>query len=80
MRKENGDLHFYVNGLDQGVAATRVPPQLWGAVDLYGMTAKVLRLLPSFIVDVNIKISNGFSASHLQGATSNDGAGLTKKY
>jgi neuralized-like protein 4 len=41
MRKENGDLHFYINGLDQGVAATRVPTQLWGAVDLYGMTAKV---------------------------------------
>ena len=41
MRKSNGDLHFYVNGLDQGIAATRVPSQLWGAVDLYGMTVKV---------------------------------------
>ena len=73
MRKENGDLHFYINGLDQGVAATRVPAQLWGAVDLYGMTAKVLRWLHSFIVDVKIKIINGFSTSRLQGATSNDG-------
>ena len=41
MRKSSGDLHFYVNGLDQGVAATRVPAQIWGAVDVYGMTVRV---------------------------------------
>ena len=41
MRKANGNLHFYINGLDQGVAATRVPNQMWGVVDLYGMTVKV---------------------------------------
>ena len=38
---ETGSLHFYINGLDQGVAATRVPSQMWGVVDLYGMTVKV---------------------------------------
>ena len=38
---ETGSLHFYINGLDQGVAATRVPSQIWGVVDLYGMTVKV---------------------------------------
>ncbi len=41
MRKVNGNLHFYINGLDQGVAATKVPQQMWGVVDLYGMTVKV---------------------------------------
>eukprot|EP00095_Tigriopus_kingsejongensis_P009407 maker-scaffold143_size313727-snap-gene-1.19 protein:Tk09407 transcript:maker-scaffold143_size313727-snap-gene-1.19-mRNA-1 annotation:"neuralized-like protein 4-like" len=41
MRKSNGNLHFYINGLDQGVAATKVPQQMWGVVDLYGMTVKV---------------------------------------
>ena len=41
MRKTNGNLHFYINGLDQGVAATRVPNHMWGVVDLYGMTVKV---------------------------------------
>lgn len=41
MRKSSGDLHFYINGLDQGVAATRLSQQLWGAVDLYGLTTKV---------------------------------------
>ncbi len=42
-RKAGGDLHFYINGLDQGVAATKVPQQMWGVVDLYGMTVKVRR-------------------------------------
>ncbi|RZF44339.1 hypothetical protein LSTR_LSTR006889 [Laodelphax striatellus] len=40
MRKANNNLHFFINGLDQGVAA-RVPPMVWGVVDLYGMTVKV---------------------------------------
>lgn len=41
MRKSNGNLHYYINGRDQGVAATRVPQTLWGVIDLYGMTIKV---------------------------------------
>ncbi|XP_013115152.2 neuralized-like protein 4 [Stomoxys calcitrans] len=41
MRKANGNLHYYINGQDQGVAATRVPSTLWGVIDLYGMTIKV---------------------------------------
>jgi len=41
MRKANGNLHYFINGLDQGVAASRVPLQVWGVVDLYGMTVKV---------------------------------------
>jgi neuralized-like protein 4 len=41
MRKSNGNLHYFINGRDQGVAATRVAQQLWGVIDLYGMTTKV---------------------------------------
>ena len=41
MRRSNGTLHFFINGLDQGVAATNAPPTVWGVVDLYGMTVKV---------------------------------------
>jgi neuralized-like protein 4 len=41
MRKSNGNLHYYINGRDQGVAATRVSNTLWGVIDLYGMTIKV---------------------------------------
>lgn len=40
LRKSNGDLHYFINGLDQGIAA-RVPSKVWGVVDLYGMTVKV---------------------------------------
>lgn len=41
MRKTNGNLHYFINGLDQGVAATKVLGCIWGVVDLYGMTVKV---------------------------------------
>ncbi|XP_037052050.1 neuralized-like protein 4 isoform X2 [Bradysia coprophila] len=41
MRKSNGNLHYYINGQDQGVASTRVSATLWGVIDLYGMTIKV---------------------------------------
>lgn len=41
MRKSNGNLHYFINGRDQGVASTRVSPTLWGVIDLYGMTIKV---------------------------------------
>lgn len=41
MRKSNGDLHYFINGLDQGIAAQRIPQVVWGVIDLYGMTIKV---------------------------------------
>ncbi|XP_014669095.1 PREDICTED: neuralized-like protein 4 [Priapulus caudatus] len=41
MRKHNGSLHYYINGVDQGVAATRVPNIVFGVIDLYGMAVKV---------------------------------------
>ena len=41
VRKSSGALHYFINGVDQGVAALRAPPVVWGVVDLYGMTAKV---------------------------------------
>ncbi|KYN19197.1 Neuralized-like protein 4 [Trachymyrmex cornetzi] len=40
IRQSNGDLHYLINGLDQGVAA-KVPTSVWGVIDLYGMTVKV---------------------------------------
>ncbi|XP_055706492.1 neuralized-like protein 4 isoform X2 [Phlebotomus papatasi] len=41
MRKSNGNLHYFINGRDQGCAATKVAQILWGVIDLYGMTIKV---------------------------------------
>ncbi|XP_037832302.1 neuralized-like protein 4 isoform X4 [Kryptolebias marmoratus] len=41
MRKASGALHFYINGIDQGVAAAQTPNEVYGVVDLYGMAVKV---------------------------------------
>lgn len=41
VRKINGELHYVINGADQGVAAERVQTPIWGVIDLYGMTVKV---------------------------------------
>lgn len=41
MRKRSGDLHYYINGLDQGVAVSNLPNKVWGVVDMYGRTVKV---------------------------------------
>lgn len=34
IRQANGELHFYVNGRDQGVAASNVPSPVWGVVGM----------------------------------------------
>ncbi|KAB7508105.1 Neuralized-like protein 4 [Armadillidium nasatum] len=46
-RKENGSLHFYVDGVDRGVAATNVPERVYGVVDLYGQAAQATICNPS---------------------------------
>lgn len=45
MRRSNGKLHYFINGVDQGVATDKVDQQVWGVVDLYGMTVKVCIVL-----------------------------------
>ncbi|XP_059483047.1 neuralized-like protein 4 [Neocloeon triangulifer] len=40
MRLADGTLHFYVNGTDQGVAATGVPEAVYGVIDLYGQASR----------------------------------------
>ena len=41
IRNSNGCLHYYINGMDQGLAASNCPSPVWGVVDLYGMAVKV---------------------------------------
>ena len=41
MKKRNGDLHFFINGNDQGLAARRVPSNVYAVIDIYGQTAEV---------------------------------------
>jgi neuralized-like protein 4 len=40
VRHANGAVHFFVNGVDQGVAASGVPETVYGVVDLYGQAAQ----------------------------------------
>ena len=40
IKKSNGNLHYFINGLDQGIAA-KIQQAVWGVIDLYGMTVKV---------------------------------------
>ncbi|KAG8226656.1 hypothetical protein J437_LFUL005742 [Ladona fulva] len=40
MKKGNGDLHFFVNGKDLGVAASGINYPVHGVLDLYGNTVK----------------------------------------
>lgn len=41
MRTADGTLNLYVNGVDQGPAATGIPSCIWGVVDMYGKCAQV---------------------------------------
>lgn len=47
LRKIDGCLHFYVNGFDQGLAASDVPPNVFGVVDLYGQAAMATIINPN---------------------------------
>lgn len=39
--RSSGHVHFVINGVDQGVAATDVPAGVYAVVDLYGRSARV---------------------------------------
>ncbi|XP_039580188.1 neuralized-like protein 4, partial [Passer montanus] len=40
VRRDDGTLHFFVNGVAQGPAAWNVPPNVYAVVDLYGQAAQ----------------------------------------
>ncbi|XP_046396422.1 neuralized-like protein 4 [Ischnura elegans] len=41
MRRSNGGLHIFINGEDQGEAASNVPPNVYGVAELYANAARV---------------------------------------
>ena len=41
MRTSAGILHFFINGEDQGIAASCVPPGVYAVVDIYGKCTQV---------------------------------------
>ena len=40
VRKQDGTVHFFVNGVDQGACAANVPANVYGVIDLYGQAAQ----------------------------------------
>lgn len=45
-RLDDGSLHFYSNGIDQGVAYTHIPADVYAVCDLYGQCVEVTLLPP----------------------------------
>lgn len=41
LKKPDGEIHYFVNGADQGIATSGLTRPVWGAINLYGMAAKV---------------------------------------
>ena len=41
LRTSSGVLHFFVNGIDQGPAATNIPGKVYAVIDMYGKCAQV---------------------------------------
>ena len=41
MKQEDNSLHFTINGKDQGEAATDIPEDVYGVVELIAQAAKV---------------------------------------
>ncbi|XP_071451844.1 neuralized-like protein 4 [Hetaerina americana] len=39
MRRDTGTLHYFINGVDQGAAATGIPSSVYGLIELYGSAA-----------------------------------------
>ncbi|GFU45780.1 neuralized-like protein 4 [Nephila pilipes] len=54
---EDGSLHFFVNGVDQGLAASNIPDNVYGVIDLYGQAVKASIVgsseSPVFYEDIN---------------------------
>ncbi|XP_046393792.1 neuralized-like protein 4 [Ischnura elegans] len=47
MRSETGALHFFVNGVDQGPAASNIPEEIYGVYELYGDATQATILHPT---------------------------------
>lgn len=65
MRYNNGSLHYFLDGNDQGIACTNVPRNVYPIVDIYGRCTQVSILSPPEIrcddsdYDTNYYSQNG---------------------
>ena len=65
MRHDDESLHYYVDGVDQGVACEGVPPHVYAVVDLYGQCAQVSIMQPDRGRE-NAAITTGLSENSSQ--------------
>ena len=65
-RTEDGTLHFYVNSVDQGAAATNVPASVYGVIDLYGQAAQATIVDPTGESHEAITLHSFYLCFHLQ--------------
>lgn len=83
MRKTDGSIHFFINGIDQGAADTQVSGMVWGVVDLYGMVVKVTLIDPNevrgsvtYAVTNNAPVSTGHSNTNSSNSNSGQVTGI----
>ncbi|OXA51475.1 Neuralized-like protein 4 [Folsomia candida] len=65
LRKENGNLHFFVNGADQGCAASHIPDNVYGVIDLYGQAAQA-----TIITHSGINSDNNYTSDNIEDSKS----------
>ena len=53
MRTSSGELHLYVNGKDQGKAATGIPTNVYAALDMFGLCEQV-SVFRDFVVEAGM--------------------------
>ncbi|CAH2272327.1 neuralized 4 [Pelobates cultripes] len=60
MRTARGDLHYYINGEDQGAACTGLPPgrEVYAVIDLYGQCVQVSLTGGSGMIDNSLSVSH----------------------
>ncbi|XP_068960104.1 neuralized-like protein 4 [Petaurus breviceps papuanus] len=75
VRREDGTLHFFVNGVAQGPAAWNVPPGVYAVVDLYGQAAQATIVDDSELLPLPDDISEG--NNQLSPSSPSSGAGAT---
>jgi len=46
MRHSNGSLHYFLDGVHQGIACTNVPANVYPVIDIYGRCTQVSILSP----------------------------------
>ena len=73
LRHDDGSLHYYLDGRDQGAACHNVPPDVYAVIDLYGQCAQVSIVhRPLFSVGLPATPTNRLEDLAVSNAEAND--------